>query len=294
MQSDFVPRGLVGRAMDAAETIINRRSLPNAMIIQCEDENSASKCARFIAAGVACLSESKRPCGVCDHCRRIFNNIEQDVIDIFPQEGRQAINVDEAREVRADAFIVPGELDFKTYILHNTDKMMAPAQNALLKVLEEPPRSAHFILLCSNAAALLPTVRSRCWQINVLTDGKNKKESKLDVLARDIVHILADGNRSDFAALLGRVPEDRNDFRGFVRILLCAFRDIYAEKNSRCGDVWFNDRTEAAELARKFSEAGLLRAYDHVYEIMVANDANTNILASRTLLLGGLWNCINN
>ena len=66
------------------------------------------------------------------------------------------------RQLRADAYIRPNEADRKIYILENAQTMNPSAQNAMLKLLEEGPAYAAFLLLTDNAAALLPTVRSRC------------------------------------------------------------------------------------------------------------------------------------
>ena len=68
----------------------------------------------------------------------------------------------QVRQLRADAYIRPNEADRKIYILENAQTMNPSAQNAMLKLLEEGPAYAAFLLLTDNAAALLPTVRSRC------------------------------------------------------------------------------------------------------------------------------------
>jgi DNA polymerase-3 subunit delta' len=57
--------------------------------------------------------------------------------------------------------VLPNDLEDKTYIIEDADKMTVQAQNALLLTLEEPPSFAHFFLLCNNAGALLETIRSR-------------------------------------------------------------------------------------------------------------------------------------
>ena len=66
------------------------------------------------------------------------------------------------RALRADAYIRPNEAGRKVYLLERAHTMNPSAQNAMLKLLEEGPPYAAFLLLTENAAALLPTVRSRC------------------------------------------------------------------------------------------------------------------------------------
>ena len=76
-------------------------------------------------------------------------------------EGKP-ISVDQVRALRSDAYIRPNEGERKVYILEGADRMNASAQNAMLKLLEEGPAYAAFLLLAENAGGVLETVRSRC------------------------------------------------------------------------------------------------------------------------------------
>lgn len=78
-----------------------------------------------------------------------------------PQDGKKSIGVALIREIRQAAFIKPQELDCRVFIIRHAHLMTTEAQNALLKILEEPPKGVYFLLLCENASLLLPTVRSR-------------------------------------------------------------------------------------------------------------------------------------
>ena len=71
------------------------------------------------------------------------------------------IGIDKIRAMRQIAPIRPNDLDFHVFIIRDAHNLTVQAQNALLKLLEEPPGAAFFFLLCDNAASLLSTVRSR-------------------------------------------------------------------------------------------------------------------------------------
>ena len=73
--------------------------------------------------------------------------------------------MDQIRAVIADSVVLPNEAERKVYIIDEADAMNVPAQNAALKLLEEPPRGVHLLLCASNAELLLETVRSRCAEI---------------------------------------------------------------------------------------------------------------------------------
>ena len=75
--------------------------------------------------------------------------------------------MDLIREARADIYIQPNESEHKIYLFPRAQDMGIPGQNALLKVLEEPPAYGVFLLLTTNADALLPTVRSRCTELRM-------------------------------------------------------------------------------------------------------------------------------
>ena len=84
------------------------------------------------------------------------------------------VAVDIIRQARSDVFIRPNEGRKKVYILPRGQDLGAPSQNALLKILEEPPDYAVFLLLTTSAEKLLPTIRSRAVQLQLspLTPGE--------------------------------------------------------------------------------------------------------------------------
>ena len=83
-----------------------------------------------------------------------------------PAEGKP-ITVDQVRQLRADAYIRPNEGERKVYLLEGADRMNASAQNAMLKLLEEGPAYAAFLLLAENGGGVLQTVRSRCEELSL-------------------------------------------------------------------------------------------------------------------------------
>jgi DNA polymerase III subunit delta' len=100
-------------------------------------------------------------CGVCVACRRIARGIHPDVIVVEPGDNG-SIRIDQVREILDRVAYRPFEGRVRVAILDDADLLVAAAQNALLKTLEEPPNSSVFILVTSRPDALLPTVQSRC------------------------------------------------------------------------------------------------------------------------------------
>jgi len=119
--------------------------------------------AKLLAAGILCREHCK-PCGTCPACRKVLGSGHPDFITVDDPE-KKTVPVELIRQARADIYIQPNEADHKIYLFPRAQDMGIPGQNALLKVLEEPPAYGVFILLTDNPEKLLPTVRSRCTEL---------------------------------------------------------------------------------------------------------------------------------
>lgn len=121
--------------------------------------------AGFLSAAVLCSGQNERPCLRCSHCRKVQKGIHPDVVTV--DTGGKEIGVGQIRDLRKDAYIRPNEAAKKLYILPAGDTMNFAAQNAMLKLLEEGPSHAVFLILAETPEALLPTVRSRCLELGM-------------------------------------------------------------------------------------------------------------------------------
>ncbi len=72
------------------------------------------------------------------------------------------LTIEEVRELKEWLYTQPKEGEGKGVLIDNAEEMRREAVNALLKTLEEPPNYAYIVLISSNEASLLPTIRSRC------------------------------------------------------------------------------------------------------------------------------------
>ena len=119
--------------------------------------------ARLLAAAILCQGQH-RPCLSCGPCRKILAGSHPDLITVEdPEHKNVAVKI--VRQMRDDMFIRPNESEYKIYLF--PQEMGIEGQNALLKILEEPPHYGVFILLTDNPEKLLPTVRSRCTELKM-------------------------------------------------------------------------------------------------------------------------------
>ncbi|MBE6976956.1 MAG: hypothetical protein E7439_07220 [Ruminococcaceae bacterium] len=119
--------------------------------------------ARLLSAAILCLGKNK-PCLSCEVCRKVMENTHPDVITVEdPEHKHVAVKI--VRQFREDVFIRPNESEHKIYLL--PQELGIEGQNALLKILEEPPAYGVFLLLTDNPEKLLPTIRSRCTELKL-------------------------------------------------------------------------------------------------------------------------------
>ena len=122
--------------------------------------------ATLLAAALQCTGGGEVPCRRCPQCRKLFSGSHPDFISV-DDETRKTIPVEQIRKTCADVFIRPNEGRRKIYLFPHAEKLTPADQNTLLKVLEEPPDYAVFLLLAPNPGLLLPTVRSRCAELHL-------------------------------------------------------------------------------------------------------------------------------
>lgn len=122
--------------------------------------------AKLLTAALLCRSSGKRPCGACSQCRKVMDGAHPDVITVDDPE-KKTVPVELVRQAREDLFIRPNEGERKIYYVPRGQDLNLSGQNALLKVLEEPPPYGVFLLLTDNSDRLLPTVRSRCVELKL-------------------------------------------------------------------------------------------------------------------------------
>jgi len=105
-------------------------------------------------------------------------------------ENANVIKISSIREIRKFVNIIIDEMEYRFIIISDAHLMNEQAQNALLKNLEEPPERIIFILISSNKNKLLPTIQSRCWQIQFEPLSKSAVKEILGTyfsIQRDIV-----------------------------------------------------------------------------------------------------------
>ena len=149
--------------------------------------------AKLLSQALLC-EEAHKPCGVCAHCRKVAANSHPDVITVDDPEHKN-VAVKLVRQARESMFIRPNEGRRKIYLF--PQELGIEGQNALLKILEEPPSYGVFLLLSDNPEKLLPTVRSRCTELKLLPVAA-------DTLRPFLAGKFSEASREDIAGAIHR------------------------------------------------------------------------------------------
>ncbi len=241
--------------------LIDNGRLPHAMVLEGGTQNTRNRLAEELAMARVCQAPLGRPCGHCAACKKVKEDAHPDVQYLIPAPDKKLISVDQVREMRADAYVLPNDGDCKIYIVPEAERLQIQGQNALLKILEEPPQFSSFILCCESKTILLPTILSRVavfhltetWQENLSA----KKLSAVQQTAAELADALAEKNAYRFLAASACLEKKKDDFPLVLEELGFLVRDALVLQAG--STVLLSDQKSAAEqLSRRYSTAALL------------------------------------
>lgn len=170
------------KAIAALQRAFAAGRMPHAYLFSGEDGVGKYTAARAWAKMLLCQNRSARPgqtpfadsCGQCPSCRLVesgghpdFKPIYKELV-VYTKEGKNKTTpvdmpTDVIREFLIDKVATrPQMAQNVVYVIQEAEKVNNSSQNAMLKVLEEPPPFCVIILICSRLEKMLPTILSRC------------------------------------------------------------------------------------------------------------------------------------
>ena len=192
--------------------------------------------AKILAKMVNCKNPvDGNPCGKCEFCLNVLNSNDVIEIDAASNNG-----VDEIRDLREKANLVPSFAKYKVYIIDEVHMLTTQAFNALLKTLEEPPKHVIFILATTEYYKIPLTITSRCqkFQFNKimpddivtrLKEISDNENIKIDDNALYEIAKISDGGMRDSINLLDQLRSFNSD--------VITINDVY----NVCGNVDIED-----------------------------------------------------
>ncbi len=202
--------------------------LSHALILEGKDEESRFEAAKEIAKAVLCTGETK-PCGACSACRKCEKDIHPDVHFLQKEEDSTMIKIDAVRNIRAKALVLPNEGSKSVFIIREAQYMNTQAQNALLKILEEPSKYILFILTCPSRSAFLETIVSRATAYSLGEEECSKatdpNEEKSTELARELLNIFISSSEFYFLQKTSVFMKDKPLFKAVLSAMIPIIRD---------------------------------------------------------------------
>ena len=266
------------------QSLINSHRLPHALVIESKDISLAKETADELAKSCVCSSEIIRPCGKCVNCMKAAEGIHPDIYTVKITDKKQAVGVGEIRTMISDCFIKPNEARNKVYMIF--DKMTTEAQNALLKILEEPPQNVQFIIVTESSTILLQTVLSRSTVFKVgdtETAESSIKDEKAQEIAVEIAAAIPNNMELPLLIATGKISGDKQLTQKVLELLSEYLSLSLEEKYFQTGRY----PEYITELSRTLRKRSLIKLLDTVGQAqkMLSQNCNMNLLVT--------WLCAN-
>ena len=305
-------------AVSLIRSMIRRDRLSHAYIICGEKGVGKKTLGRYMAAQILCEKGDGDPCGVCKSCRMLKNDAHPDFITIEPSGKSGNYRADDLRAIISEASIAPNEGEKKIYFLPRFDKALPTAQNALLKIVEEPPAHVLFIMTAESREMILPTILSRTISLSIseaevaecleaLTDAGIQKDDawkavdmfggnigkcieyvrdndakRLPESVKEAISALVNGDEYELLRSLCSLEKDRALCVEVLSDVKKVLRDALAHKFG--GNLSSLCREDAKALSKKLRQSTIERMYDDI--TLAENKINGN--ASAVLVLSDL------
>jgi DNA polymerase-3 subunit delta' len=258
---------------DNIVSLINQGNFPHGVLIECQNSTEGENFARFIANTLVCRSE-KKPCDVCADCIKAQGKGHPDIFLTDGIKGKSKnFTVDAVREIRDDAFVIPNESDKKIYILKNGHNMNEQAQNAILKILEEPPSYVYFIIITESKSTMLETVLSRVQVFSLLSDEGEITEKEAQEVS-GIVNALLNVNELALMEQTAVFQKNNQAAKSVLILLTEVFRDALVKKSGYTREFRFPEETNA--LCTRLTAKSLMQLIAASDELINSVDRNCN------------------
>lgn len=195
-----------------------------------------TSCAKIFARAVNCLNPiDGNPCNECENCKMILEDKALEVVEMDAASNRR---IDDIRELKEKVIYPPQNVKYKVYIIDEAHMITNEGFNALLKIMEEPPKHLIFILATTEIEKLPDTIISRCQRFEFKRISNSDIKENINFILNEInvnceesgielISEMSSGAMRDALSLLDQVvstgkksitTEDINEALGLVSL----------------------------------------------------------------------------
>ena len=272
---------------------VDSGTLSHAVLLTGGTQKERKDLAMLLAQALFC-ENAEKPCLKCINCKKIKSGIHPDITEISGEAGKQrSIKIDTIRDIRAKAYIMPNEAPFQIFIIQEASGMGEEAQNALLKILEEPPATARFILASRSRDDFRQTILSRVTAFAISEDSGQaageKENPKAAAAAKEILKAVSTKNEYNIIVSTGALEKDKKAFRSALEKMLLMLRNAVV---SRYRSIENDDEGIELRLMRTFTDREMMAMQEEIKTLLADADRNANDNLLLTRLSIGLMSCI--
>lgn len=202
------------KVVNVLKNQIKNKNFSHAYLFAGERGCGKTSAAKIFAKAINCLNpQDGSPCLECENCRAIEEETSLDVVEMDAASNRR---IDDIRNLRDNVIYPPANLKYKVYIIDEAHMITREAFNALLKIMEEPPKHLVFILATTEIDKIPKTILSRVqkFEFNKIDSSKireqiniilNDQNVKIENEAIDLIIRKAKGAMRDALSILDQV-----------------------------------------------------------------------------------------
>lgn len=267
---------------DLTAAFLNGR-LSHAVILEGADEEKRLLAAKELAAAILCTGEDK-PCGVCPSCIKAKADSHPDIHFLEKAKENANIKVDEIRELKHKASLLPNDSNKSVFIIYEGQNMLVPSQNALLKIFEEPAPHINFIITCNSKSCFLETIISRgsAYSLGNEAVAESGVDDESMKTASELLEIFAEKSEYDFLCEIARFQKDKELFERALDSLCIILRDalVYSQGGSKTVSSYVNT---AKKLSSRLTSEKIIECINAVYALAenFKASANYNLTVAR-------------
>ena len=295
------------------ENIIKNDRLAQAYIINAPEGMGKKTLTNYILSLLFCDTHSS--CGVCPSCKSLEANCHPDAVYLTREADKASLGVDRVRAIKQEVYTKPSMASYKAIVADEMELATDGAQNAMLKMIEEPPERVVFFLLTGSMAPILSTIQSRSVTVNLkplpprvlksvfgaddylvsISGGNPGKLKKLmddseytdfrDEVADVFFSVRWDEPFSPYDGAK-RLDKYKARSREVMEIMLSFARDIYFRKIGLSEDIINKDKVNCIDdFASRLSEAKISNIINHIKDTLSQKGASGNFNMAVTIML---------